>query len=94
MSSCTRCQRPVWFPGGLIRIPAGGDATGGQLAVAAPSGSGRAQKNRGRKSFEGAREATPDMGRDGSAVSGKDRGQDHAEEQRDQLNSFEPKPSG
>jgi hypothetical protein len=37
-------QRAVWFPGGLIRIPADGDATGGQLAVAAPSSSGRAQK--------------------------------------------------
>jgi hypothetical protein len=37
-------QRAVGFPGGLIRIPAGGDATGGQLAVAAPSSSGRAQK--------------------------------------------------
>jgi hypothetical protein len=41
-----------------------------------------------------AREATPETGRQGSAVSGKDRDQDHAEEQRDQVNSFEPKPRG
>jgi len=40
----TEAQRAVGFLGGLIRIRAGGVATGGQLAVAAPSSSGRAQK--------------------------------------------------
>jgi hypothetical protein len=52
-------QRAVWFLGGLIRIPAGGDATGGQLAVAAPSSSGRAQKIEAAKVSKGPAKQPP-----------------------------------